>query len=501
MGRFIANKSIVDALSLHKGFSTSVTYLESLSPNKFCSASIPLVFCPDPNLSQLSHYRDISNPTDVSFVGLTHTLSTPGALKIIDNINSQTVYPWDALICTSSCAEKSIRSRVPSSSDLHSAPFITTIPLGVDLDEFNYNCSRESARRSLNIDCNSFVLLWIGRLEQHCKSNHIPYFQALDIASKRYPDKSITFIAYGTSSMPSIPDALRSAANAISPDINFLLFDGKNVGLRSLLVAASDVFISLPDSFQETFGLTPVEAMASGLPVIGSDWNGYKDTIIDGLNGFRIPTFASREFFDSNNSFEEDTTYFSKLDEVSYLCSNQISISLPRLVDVLSFFLSSPTLALIMGHKSRKFVESMYDWPVIMKRYEHLFDELSSIRSFYSGKKYVRPKISAPVKYSYYSRFHSWPTDCSSTDTLYVLNESLSNLSLNEFLDLELIRTYASIMPCTALISHLYQTFKRSGPISFQAACESSLILGPIPFHQVSRALGFLLKYSFVRVL
>ena len=34
----------------------------------------------------------------------------------------------------------------------------------------------------------------------------------------------------------------------------------------------------------------PVEAMASGLPVIVSDWDGYKETVRDGVDGFRIPT-------------------------------------------------------------------------------------------------------------------------------------------------------------------------------------------------------------------
>ena len=34
----------------------------------------------------------------------------------------------------------------------------------------------------------------------------------------------------------------------------------------------------------------PIEAMAAGLPVVVSDWNGYKDTVRDGIDGFRMPT-------------------------------------------------------------------------------------------------------------------------------------------------------------------------------------------------------------------
>jgi glycogen synthase len=46
----------------------------------------------------------------------------------------------------------------------------------------------------------------------------------------------------------------------------------------------------MSDNIQETFGLTPLEAMAAGLPVIVGDWDGYKDTVRDGVDGFRIPS-------------------------------------------------------------------------------------------------------------------------------------------------------------------------------------------------------------------
>ena len=58
------------------------------------------------------------------------------------------------------------------------------------------------------------------------------------------------------------------------------------------LYAASDVFVSPADSPSESFGLTIVEAMACGRPVVASDWDGYKDTVRHGEDGFRIPTYA-----------------------------------------------------------------------------------------------------------------------------------------------------------------------------------------------------------------
>ena len=39
------------------------------------------------------------------------------------------------------------------------------------------------------------------------------------------------------------------------------------------------MLISPADSYQETFGLT-IEAMASELPVVASNWNGYRESIV-----------------------------------------------------------------------------------------------------------------------------------------------------------------------------------------------------------------------------
>jgi glycosyltransferase involved in cell wall biosynthesis len=50
---------------------------------------------------------------------------------------------------------------------------------------------------------------------------------------------------------------------------------------------ASDVFVTTP--WYEPFGITPVEAMACGTPVIGSDVGGLKYTVQHARTGFLIP--------------------------------------------------------------------------------------------------------------------------------------------------------------------------------------------------------------------
>ena len=64
--------------------------------------------------------------------------------------------------------------------------------------------------------------------------------------------------------------------------------------LRFDVWRAADLVVSLVDNIQETFGLVIVEAMASGLPVVATDWDGYRDLVDDGRTGLLVPTTMVR---------------------------------------------------------------------------------------------------------------------------------------------------------------------------------------------------------------
>jgi hypothetical protein len=89
-----------------------------------------------------------------------------------------------------------------------------------------------------------------------------------------------------------IRQAFEAASSRIAPDVRVLHPDGRLKAQRQTAWRAADIFCSLADNIQETFGITPIEAMASGLPVVVSDWDGYRDTVRHGVDGFRVSTLA-----------------------------------------------------------------------------------------------------------------------------------------------------------------------------------------------------------------
>mgnify|MGYP001333871824 CR=1 FL=1 len=109
----------------------------------------------------------------------------------------------------------------------------------------------------------------------HAKANPAPMYQALEQAGRRTP---VVCIEAGVFPNDLIRKGFLAAQKTLAPSVRFVWVDGNNEVSYRQAWQGADVFVSLSDNIQETFGLAPVEAMASGLPVVVSDWDGYKDT-------------------------------------------------------------------------------------------------------------------------------------------------------------------------------------------------------------------------------
>jgi len=384
-------------------FSKSIT---AWSDNRKKSRFVPIdnfsalsecstLFYPSPGVDKISWLRRRINQRSYSICGITHTISSDKVLDTIGNIVTSPVQAWDALICTSTVAKKSINHIIDNYSDYLVQRFgikadtvqpklqLPIIPLGVHVDDFastpaTKQKNRTEWRKKLGIAADDFVVLFFGRLSFHAKAHPYPMYVALENAAKQ-TGRKIHLIQAGWFANQSIENAFKECARDFCPSVNCIYVDGRDANTRVTLWNAADIFCSLSDSFQETFGLTPIEAMASGLPCLVSDWDGYKDTIVHGETGFRARTTMPKP---GNGDFIM-TRYELELDNYDIYTANTglcVVVDIADTTKHLVELINNSELRLKMASNAEKRAREIFDWRVVIKQYEELWRELDKIR-------------------------------------------------------------------------------------------------------------------------
>ena len=134
---------------------------------------------------------------------------------------------------------------------------------------------------------------------------------------------------------------------------------------------AADLFVSPSDNIQETFGLAVVEAMASGLPVVASDWNGYRDLVVDGETGFLVPTVM----VDGATAGATARLLIGELTYDHFLaeCSQATAVDVSAMAAALTRLVGDEALRRRMGEAGRCRAAEHFAWPRIIQAYEHLW--------------------------------------------------------------------------------------------------------------------------------
>lgn len=171
---------------------------------------------------------------------------------------------------------------------------ITTIPCGFDPHEF-YPIDRLLARMVLEIDEADQVLLQLGRMVPRKGVDTV--IESLPTLKKKYNLTPKLFIVGGESEDPDpklCPELgrLKTIAKNLKVEDQVIFVGSRGREVLKYYYNAADIFISTP--WYEPFGITPLEAMACGTPVIGSNVGGIKYSVMDGKTGFLVPPKDSR---------------------------------------------------------------------------------------------------------------------------------------------------------------------------------------------------------------
>jgi glycosyltransferase involved in cell wall biosynthesis len=293
---------------------------------------------------------------------------------------SAQIYPCDAVVCSTKSSRHAMEKRLTDLREEHARfsgrppstmPRLELIPWGVDTLRF---APREQApaRRDLNLPPDRPILLCMGRMLIQDKMDCTPLLLAFKRIAATAKQRPLLILAGPSPSEygQRLLDQVRQLG--LQDDVR-AMFNVPPACLSSLY-AASDVFVSPADSPSESFGLTIVEAMACGRPVVASDWDGYAELIVHGETGFKIRT----DWADCLNELNEMAPAFA-WDHEHLHVGQSVSVDVGEMVSYLALLVDNPGLRAEMGRRVRDRVLGLYDWPVVIRRWEAMWAELAAV--------------------------------------------------------------------------------------------------------------------------
>ena len=252
---------------------------------------------------------------------------------------------------------------------------IDLIPRGIDVDQFRpHNLDEQkSARRVLRLPLDSTITMFLGRVTAHGKADLLPLLRAF--ANSTQTSTDILLIA-GEEYPEGYGRKLIEHGAALGLADRLIVHPRVDPALRSLYYGAADIFVFPGDTVQEMFGNTVLEAMASGLPCVVSDWDGLRGLVVDGVTGYAVPTWWMPGA-DRADGLSPATSLATEY----LLAAQRVWVDTRSMANSLVELLVSPEKREAMGAAGRTRVEREYSWPSTVDRWIDLWDELAAAAS------------------------------------------------------------------------------------------------------------------------
>lgn len=365
----------------------TVQHLPLRSPQRLAEPGT--LFFPSPNFAHECWRRAPHGPASWSVCGITHTISTKGVMQGFFDLRMAPQMEWDAIICTSRAVQSAVLTQMEMIDEHARARFMANppprpqlpvIPLGIDCTAFAPDPAAGAGLRArLGADKGDVVFTCIARLTPYEKFDPLPFYIALAEAQRRLGARQKLHLALcGIFRDAYSRKVFEDGAARLMPDVGFLVLDGADPAERRAALSGADVFAFPIDNIQETFGLAPIEAMAAGLPVLVSDWDGMRDTVTPDV-GLRVPTRT----LGPGHAVSEALRHFGGADTYPQYCalaSQMTAIDMRALVEAILALAGNPALRRKMGTAGKARAAGLYDWRVIVPQMQALWGELAARR-------------------------------------------------------------------------------------------------------------------------
>lgn len=347
---------------------------------------VDVLFRPDPNLGD-HIWRRLQMPGAGYALGsIVHTMSGERIAQVLCDHLLGPTRASDAILCPSHAIRDAVQSlwEIQGSYYAHrfKTPAVTSpvelpvIPLGIHTERFSTTTTPEhrvEQRAKLGIAEDEVVILYVGRLSYATKAHPLPLFRAAEMAAQQAAPKKIRLLMYGFYKPESMEADFKKLAGDTCRTVKVDFILNNDPRFPHGVWAAADIFSSLVDNIQESFGFTPIEAMASGLPAVISNWDGYRDGVRHGVDGFLVPTLG----VPAGTNVDVARHYFNMHNYGDYLIRNNQTVAVDAEAAAAAFvvLIGDKAKRLAMGAHGRKRAQELYDWRTIINSIENVWED------------------------------------------------------------------------------------------------------------------------------
>ena len=207
----------------------------------------------------------------------------------------------DAVIAASSKANSYLEA--PATVILH----------GIDVDEFAPTTDRDALRAKLGLDRDALIVGCFGRIREQ-KGTDI-FVDAMLELLPRHPNAHGIIMGGVTREQQAFVDGLKAKITQAGLDDRLRILPEDKGFTIAPWFQASDIYVA-PQRW-EGFGLTPLEAMSCGVPVVATRVGAFEDLIVDGETGFLVQPENIDQLIEATDKMMSDTTLRQSMAQAS----------------------------------------------------------------------------------------------------------------------------------------------------------------------------------------
>lgn len=268
-----------------------------------------------------------------------------GGYRISSRIEEEAFRTADAVIAVSDGMRRDILAAYPGIDEAR----VTVVHNGIDLERWRPSPD-EDVVRALGIDPTRQSVVFVGRIT---RQKGLPYL--LQAARELPPEVQLVLCA-GAPDTPDILTEVQELVAGLQEERTGVVWLDRLLSHDELVSVLSSASVFVCPSIYEPLGIVNLEAMACGVPVVGSATGGIPEVIDDGITGRLVPI---EQLPDGTGTPKKPRVFVSDLSAA--------------LRDVLS----DPVRARMMGQAGRARVERDFSWGRIALRTRAVYDTLT----------------------------------------------------------------------------------------------------------------------------